>query len=143
MSMHAYHRLYYHIVWTTKNREAVIIAERQEWMKREIGRNSTVRQGSVHALAVLDNHIHLCVTLPPTATLSGFIGEVKGASSRAYNREHGGEIPLQWQRGYGAMTIRKSDLEIVIPYIENNAERHQTKKGLIPTFEKIEEASDT
>ena len=141
MSIHAYHRLYYHMVWTTKNREPTIPSEKQECLKQEIEKNSSFRKGNVQAIAVLEDHVHLCVTLPPTVALSTFIGEVKGASSRAFNAESNNKI--EWQRGYGIITIRKNDLPDVTAYIEKNAELHALKKGLSRTLERSEEPGES
>ena len=114
--------------------------DRRDWLKSIVEENSSVRQGSVQACAVLEDHVHLCVTLPPTVMLATFIGEVKGASCRAYNQNHQSDIKLEWQRGYGIVTIRKSDLDVIIPYIENNVEIHSKRKGLMATLERAEDA---
>lgn len=64
------------------------------------------------------------VRLPPTATVSTFIGEVKGATAFHVNRNLAPKMKLHWQEGYGVLTVRKDELEKVARYIDQQEEHH-------------------
>jgi putative transposase len=77
---------------------------------------------------LMPDHAHLLVRLPPTVTVSTFIGELKGAVSFRVNRESEPQTKLQWQDGYGVLTLRKDELEKVARYIDKQEEHHRSGK---------------
>jgi REP element-mobilizing transposase RayT len=76
----------------------------------------------------MPDHVHLLVRLPPTVRICDFIGQVKGAASHRVNEEIKPKFRLQWQDGYGVLTIRKDELEKVSRYIDNQETHHGTGK---------------
>jgi REP element-mobilizing transposase RayT len=68
----------------------------------------------------------LLARLPPTVVVSEFIGQVKGATSFRVNHEVRPKFKLQWQEGYGVLTLREDELEKVSRYIDNQEEHHRT-----------------
>ena len=58
----------------------------------------------------MPDHVHLLVRLPPSVSVSDFIGQVKGATSHRVNEEIKPECRLMWQEGYGVLTLRKDEL---------------------------------
>jgi putative transposase len=76
----------------------------------------------------MPDHVHLLVRLPPTIKVSDFIGQVKGAASHRVNEEIKPKFKLQWQEGYGVLTLRKDELEKVSRYIDNQETHHSTGK---------------
>jgi len=96
---HTYHQLYYHLVWATQSRELLI---NREWRPRllELINMETKRRGGwpIRHNAMPD-HVHLLVRLPPTVSLSEFIGRVKGATSFRVNREIARDSNCNGKRG--------------------------------------------
>jgi putative transposase len=76
----------------------------------------------------MPDHVHWLVRLPPTIKVSDFIGQVKGAISHRINDEIKPNFKLQWQEGYGVLTLRKDELEKVSRYIDNQETHHSTGK---------------
>ena len=89
----------------------------------------------------MPDHVHLLVRLPPTLTISKFLGEVKGATSFRVNRDIKPPSRLRWQEGYGALSIRKDEVERVSRYIDNQ-ERHHAKTRLSELLETLETEDD-
>ncbi len=77
----------------------------------------------------MPDHIHLFVTLPPTISPAAFIGQVKGATAYAYNKNSNGGAPLIWQEGYGVITVRKGEADKIVRYVENQQEIHARRKA--------------
>ena len=85
----------------------------------------------------MPDHVHLLVRLPPTIKVSDFIGQVKGAAAHRVNEEIKPSFKLKWQEGYGALTLRKNELEMVSRYIDNQ-EIHHGKGKLSMLLERTE-----
>ena len=87
------------------------------------------------------DHVHLLVRLPPTATVSEFVGQVKGAAAYRVNRELQPKFRLRWQEGYSVLTLRKEEVEGVSRYIDNQEEHHRSGRlsQLLETTEGDEE----
>lgn len=128
MPSHAFHQLYYHFVWGTKDRLPLITENARERLIRWVEDECRKRGGTPLACNALSDHVHLFVNLPPTACVSTFIGQVKGASSFAYNHHFSAPHHLMWQDGYGVITVRKAESEKVIRYIANQQELHAAHK---------------
>jgi REP element-mobilizing transposase RayT len=89
----------------------------------------------------MPNHAHLLVRLAPTARISDFLGEVKGATAYRVNQELHPKFKLQWQEGYGILSLRKVELARVSRYIDNQEEHHRkgTLSVLLETTETEED----
>jgi hypothetical protein len=76
----------------------------------------------------MPDHVHLLVRLTPKTAPAEFIGQVKGATSFRVNREIKPRFKLSWQDGYGALSLRKDELETVSRYIDRQEEHHRSGK---------------
>ena len=139
MSAHVYHQLYYHIVWSTKDRLPFIAEEVREWLVKRVESEARKRLAEVLACNTMPDHVHLLVSLPPTVAPATFVGEVKGVVSHAFHREHGETRFLKWQMGYSIHTLRKNERHIVIHYIEDQQRRHAAND----TWPSLEPIDDT
>ena len=74
------------------------------------------------------DHVHLLVRLTPNLLVSDFIGQVKGAVSYRFNREAGPRIRLQWQEGYGVVSVREGEVEKLCRYVDDQDRLHQQRK---------------
>jgi hypothetical protein len=66
-----------------------------------------------------------------------FIGQVKGATSHRVNEGLKPNFKLQWQEGYGVLTLRKDELDKVSHYIDNQ-ETHHSMRRLSVLLERTE-----
>jgi len=78
--------------------------------------------------AVLQDHVHLLVSLRPSSLLSEFIRRCKGGSAWRANQRVPGT--LRWARGYFVRSVGPHELEVVKRYIETQHQRHPE---LVPT----------
>lgn len=116
--------LFYHILWTTKDRLPLITGYNNTAIYDTVLAEVMRLGGTAHVLNGTDNHIHLVVTLPPTLILDDFIRHVKTTSAIAATRQPYSEA-FQWQREYAVSTLSESDLPYVIKYVENQPAHHQ------------------
>ena len=116
-----YSRLYYHFVWTTKERRPFITEANRGPILKAIAAKVIQLNGICHAVNAVYDHVHLVATVPPSMALGIFIGQVKGNSSHLASRL-GGEFA--WQSEYGVITISESHLTSVVQYVLNQPEHH-------------------
>src|SRR5205085_6334542 len=117
-----FHQLYYHFVWATKNRVPLITDQNSRCVITEVEIQCRIRGGVPLGCNAMPDHVHMVVTLPPTACLATFIGKVKGASSHELAKDPIWELPFAWQDGYGVVSFRKGELDKVVKYVDNQAE---------------------
>jgi putative transposase len=132
---HAFHQLYYHFAWSTHSRIPLIRRDYRPELLKIIHEEAQNRGGCPIRHNAMPDHVHLLVRLPPTVTVSDFIGQVKGAASHRVNEEIKPSFRLQWQEGYGALTLRKDEVEKVARYIDNQ-EAHHAKGRLSVLLER-------
>jgi len=82
----------------------------------------------VHERAVLNNHVHLLVSIGPDTTLASFVRHAKSESARRI-RHDGGKI-FRWARGYFAESLSRTHLSAACVYV---ARQHRRHPDLVPT----------
>jgi putative transposase len=122
-----YSKLYYHIVFSTKNRVRFITPEIENRIWEYIG--GVARKHKMTALQVggYDDHVHALILAPPVLSLSEIAKYLKGDSSKWINDEFSFLRDFAWQDGYGAFTVSKSQLPEVVRYIQNQRLHHETE----------------
>jgi REP element-mobilizing transposase RayT len=132
-----YWQLYYHFIWSTKDRQPLITPEIEGRLYAVIASKVNEYDAVVFAIGGMEEHVHLVVAIPPKVSLSTFIGQVKGASSHFVNHELDLPHYFRWQSEYGVITFAKRSLPDVVRYVNNQREIHG-KRQLIADFERVE-----
>ncbi|MEZ2346661.1 IS200/IS605 family transposase [Terriglobus sp. RCC_193] len=110
-----------HIIFSTKDRMPTIRNPRDlHAYLATVARNLGCECFRVGGTA---DHVHLAIGLSRTITIADLISELKTSSSQWMKTQ--GAINFAWQRGYGAFTLGKSDLDALVRYIDNQEEHHR------------------
>jgi putative transposase len=118
-----YTQLYYHLVFSTKDRQAWLAATWREELWAVIGEIVSNQGGLLLSRGGVEDHVHLLVGLRAAPSLAEVVKAVKGATSRWINQyKLGGEFA--WQVGYAAFTVSHGSLARVMRYLENQASHH-------------------
>ncbi len=122
-----YTALYYHLVFSTKNREPWIDDEIENRVWAYVG--GIARDNKMTALRVggMPDHLHVLTTIPKTLSVSQTLQLLKGGSSKWIHETFPRLTDFAWQDGYAAFTIGRSEIDNVIAYIENQREHHRKK----------------
>jgi len=138
MPRNVYAEIYLHLVWHTKHNVPSITETIEEQLYRYV-RNRAMKtpEVMVQAIGGTANHVHLAVSVPPTLTVSEWIGAIKGASAHYINHEIANRKILEWQTGYGVVSFGKKDLPWVVKYIQNQKEHH-AKQNVFLRLERID-----
>jgi putative transposase len=73
------------------------------------------------------NHIHILCLLSKKITLAKLLAEVKANSSRWMKTKGEKYQNFYWQDGYGAFSVRQSEVQVVSNYIANQKEHHNKR----------------
>jgi hypothetical protein len=129
-------------VWHVKQSLPLISAAIEPGLYRFLRSYSLKTDGLIfHKVGGTETHVHITVTIPPTASPSEWIGKLKGASSHHVNHELANRKLLDWQRGYGVVSFGTKDLHWVINYIRNQKEHH-AKGTTVERLERITNDDD-
>ena len=121
-----YLSLHYHLVFSTKNREALLAPEWRARLHDYLGGTVRGLGGFPEGIGGVADHVHLLVGLKATHCLSDFMRELKKASSTWVHEEIGMRA-FAWQEGYAAFTVSVTAREGVKHYIANQEEHHRAK----------------
>jgi putative transposase len=119
-----YSSIFYHFIFSTKNRQKLIDVEIENRVWAYIG--GIARKHKLTALQVggIEDHIHTLVLSPPIYAPSQIAQFLKGDSSKWIHEEFRHLHKFAWQDGYGAFSVSKSKVPVVIEYIKNQREHH-------------------
>lgn len=120
-----YWRLFYHIVWATKNREPSISSEARHPLYNAVAAKARQLGAAVHAIGGTEDHIHVVASVPPTITLSEFVRNLKGGSSHLLNHQLSLPRPFGWQSEYGVLSFDDRLRERMIQYVKDQRQHHQ------------------
>jgi putative transposase len=132
-----YYRLFYHMIWGTKNREPLIQLEFEVSLHNVIVAKGKELGAFVYAVGGIEDHVHLVASVPPRIALADFIGQVKGNSSHFVNHELSLSYYFSWQAEYGVVSFGGKQLDVVVKYVKNQRQHH-SEDTIIPFLERVE-----
>lgn len=123
--MATYTQILYHIIFSTKNRNPVLLKENKEKLFRYIWGVTKNKNCILYQINGADDHLHIATHLNPVVTLADLVKDIKVSSSLFIKNE--GLFPgfNGWQEGYAAFTKSFSEKDILINYIKNQEEHHR------------------
>ena len=126
-----YSRLFYHLIWTTKNREPIITRhfEKELFPYFHIKANEIIC--TILEINGTDDHIHIIIEISPKYSISQVVQKLKGSTSFKFSE-------LYWQRGYGALSVSERNLTAAIDYVRNQKDHHN-QQNVISKFERCDD----
>jgi REP-associated tyrosine transposase len=122
-----YTKLYYHIVFTTKNRIPFINETIDTELHKYIAGIIRNLEGSCIEINGTQDHVHILTTIPPKISISEALRSIKASSSKWLRESKPALSPFAWQDGYSAFTVSASQLESVRQYIRDQKSHHHTR----------------
>lgn len=115
---------YLHIVFSTKYREHLIHESVEQELHAYIG--GICKKLECHPLIVggYTNHIHILCMLSKKIALMKLMEEVKSHSSKWIKSKGDAYKNFYWQDGYGAFSVKSSEVGVVRNYIATQKEHH-------------------
>ncbi len=122
-----YTALYYHIVFSPKNRTRYLKPESEPEVWAYIGGVARTHPMSALQIGGDEDHIHALVMARARQAPSQIAQYLKGDSSKGIRAEFSEGRGFGWQDGYGAFPVSRSNLSAVIRYIQNQRAHHRQK----------------
>jgi REP element-mobilizing transposase RayT len=119
--------LHYQFVFSTKNRYPWIRADIEQRIWEYLG--GIARQNHMKALQIggIEDHVHIVLGAPPTLAVSKGVQLLKGGSSKWIHETFPALAGFEWQDGYGAFSVSKSQMPEVIEYVAKQREHHRVR----------------
>ena len=129
-------QIYYHIVFSTKDREPVIEADHREELFRYIWGIIRNKNSHLYRINAVEDHLHILSSLHPSVALADFIKDIKVASNGWIREKELFPRFNGWQDRYGAFTASHADKDRLIEYIKNQQEHHR-KESFLDEFRRL------
>jgi putative transposase len=127
MSLHAYSRVWLHLVWATLERRPLL--DRAAAVRLSAWLHDYAAQKGIYMKINFVNadHVHALVDLPTHLCIEDMMQLFKGASSHWINEQNLVPGKFGWGRGYGVFSVSESVVPEVCAYIANQEEHHRKK----------------
>jgi len=119
--------LHVHIVFSTKNRVAMIDDDLAPRLYAYLGAIADAQGCTLVAAGGMPDHVHLLCSLGKQTATSDLVRALKSNSSKWIHEEFPSLRHFAWQTGYGAFAVSFSGLDEVKSYLANQAKHHRTR----------------
>jgi len=126
-------QIYIQIVFAVQSRQNLINSEWKDELYKYITGIVTNHNQKLIAIGGVADHIHILIGFKPNFEISKLAQEIKANSSRFINKKQFVRGRFSWQEGFGAFSYSRSQLDVVIRYIQNQ-EKHHSKKSFKQEF---------
>ncbi len=128
-----YWRLFYHFVWTTKNREPIITADIEVSVYQCLRADANRMYAPFIVVGGIEDHVHVVSAIRPAVSPAEFVKQLKGSSSHFVT--HQLKRAFEWQVGYGVFSVSEHELPSVINYVKHQ-KQHHADSNLIDVWER-------
>jgi REP element-mobilizing transposase RayT len=111
-------KLYVHLVFSTKNREPLILPSVRAQMHAYLA-SQPIKVGGT------SDHVHAIFRLSRNLSLAKAAEEIKTSSSKWIKTQGRAFANFHWQSGYGGLSVSPADVERTVEYIEQQTEHHR------------------
>jgi REP element-mobilizing transposase RayT len=116
---------YFHLVFSVKNREALIQKEWKSDLEKYITGIVQNHKHKMLAIGTMPDHIHLFIGYNVNHLIPKLVEEIKTSSNKWVFEQRLSKFKFDWQTGYGAFTHARSQLDTVVNYILTQEEHHK------------------
>ena len=122
---HFYTSLFYHIVFSTKERYPFLNRDMRARVLDYLGGAVRSEDGTSFIVNGVADHVHILARLRQDKALADVLRDIKANSSGWIHDHFPGLSKFAWQTGYAAFTVSKSQIGAVQRYIANQEAHHQ------------------
>jgi len=120
-----YTQFYAHLVFAVKNRNALI---KRQW-KNELEKYITgIVQNHKHkllAIGSMPDHIHIFIGYNVNHLIPELVEEIKTSTNDWIKQNNFSRFRFEWQKGYGAFSHSRSQIDTVVKYVLNQEKHHK------------------
>ena len=119
-----YIRIYLHLVFAVKNRDALISPYREKQIHSYMAGTLYKLNHKPIIVGGIEDHVHILLSYNPNQTLPDLVKELKTGTTKFINNNHLCTFKFEWQRGYACFSYSHSMVDKVYKYIENQHQHH-------------------
>ncbi len=122
-----YTQMYVHLIFAPKNRQALI---EKKWNKRLEKYITGIIQNHKHkllAIWAMPDHIHIFIGYNVNHLIPDLVEDIKTSSNSWIKQNRLSKFKFEWQKGYGAFSHSRSQIDTVIKYILNQEKHHKKR----------------
>jgi putative transposase len=120
---YTYSSMFSHVVWSTKDRIAMIDPLFKNRLYDYIGGVVKNTGGVLSSIGGMPDHVHMLIGISTSSSIAKVMQDIKANSSRFVRKNFNQHFA--WQTGYGNFNISFSHLNAVKNYISNQEEHHK------------------
>jgi putative transposase len=117
------HRLFMHLIWTTRDRLPLIDAAAAEYLAANLPIIAWQERANVLGIGIVRTHVHLLVRLHPTTSIARLLQRMKGGTAAGTNRRCP-PTAVRWAKGYDIESVSLRALDAVGSYVRDQHLRH-------------------
>jgi putative transposase len=120
------HRLYCHIVWTTRDREPSIDVGLARFLCKFLRQVAHEERARLLEIGMVRTHVHVLARVHPMTDLSRLLQRLKGASAAVAGKEHHSTESnrLRWAKGYSIHSVSTRNVAAVREYLRQQPAHH-------------------
>ena len=122
-----YTQMYVHLVFAPKNREALIGKAWKRDMEKYITGIVQNHKHKMLAIGTMPDHIHIFIGYNVNHLIPDLVEEVKTSSNAWIKQNKLSKFRFEWQKGYGAFSHSRSQLDTLVKYVLNQETHHKKK----------------
>ena len=112
-----YTQCYFHLIFAVKNRDALIKKEWNGDLEKYITGIVQNHRHKMLAIGAMPDHIHILIGYNVNQLIPDLVEEIKTSSNSLIKGEKLSKFKFEWQKGYGAFTHSRSQIDTVAKYI--------------------------
>jgi REP element-mobilizing transposase RayT len=115
------------MVFAVKNRNALIKKEWKNDLEKYIIGIVQNHKHKLLAIGSMPDHIHIYLGYDVNQLIPDLVEEIKTSSNAWIKDKNLSKFRFEWQKGYGAFTHSRSQLDAVVKYVLNQENHHRKK----------------
>jgi REP element-mobilizing transposase RayT len=121
----AHTQILYQLVFSTKNREAVLTEKNRDQLFAYIAGILMTKKCFCYQVGGVEDHVHMVFSLHPTVALSELVMHIKVSSNKYIKENNLFPKFSSWVVKYGAFTYDLGAKDNLIAYVKNQKEHHK------------------
>lgn len=122
-----YTQCYVHLVFSPKNRQALISKVWKTELEKYITGIIQNRKHKLLAIGAMPDHIHILIGYNLNELIPHLVEEIKTSTNAWIKEKRLSNFKFEWQHGYGAFTHSRMQMDKVVNYILNQEQHHKIK----------------
>ena len=122
-----YTQIYVHLVFAPKNRKALIAKGWKNDLEKYITGIVQNHKHKMLAIGTMPDHIHIFIGYNVNHLIPNLVEEIKTSTNAWIKQNKLSKFHFEWQKGYGAFSHSRSQLNTAVKYVLNQEMHHKKK----------------